>query len=174
MVWIWVSQKEGILLEGGRPVRDELDDTDLKIYLSVSADDLTDIEKAREGTRFKRFLADRKLLIITIPIIVHERLHLNLYAELYKWAYTIIGAVMVLQDFENKVILMGMGIAGGGFIWRPNISAFKTSRLADARYRSGMLTDSRKSTKRYKVVKVVVLAKIEVAQGQIIVEKYTS
>lgn len=51
----------------------------------VSVQNFTEIEETREKSRrkfrFRRFLAEYKILIITIPTGVHEALHLGLWNE---------------------------------------------------------------------------------------------
>ncbi|POR31774.1 Uncharacterized protein TPAR_08020 [Tolypocladium paradoxum] len=148
----------------------------------VSADDITDIEKAREGIRLKRFFASRGLLIITIPTKVHERLHIGLY-----------------ENIRDEIVQMGLRNhweSTGTTTYReqgyPNGDGGEGDSTGGPRQRSGpqdwptlviesgysQTLEGLRNTIRWwfnasnHQVKIVILAKIEIARGQIIVEKY--
>ncbi|KAK4244440.1 hypothetical protein C7999DRAFT_43888 [Corynascus novoguineensis] len=60
---------------------------DILTVTNVSPSNFVDIERERERrgrrVRFRRYLADSRILIITIPTTVHEALHLALYTGRY-------------------------------------------------------------------------------------------
>lgn len=72
----------------------------------VFLNDVGLIQKAREGViRFKRFISTLKLLIITIPTGLHERLHERLHGNLYS---AIAGAI---HDKDLNEVELALALA---------------------------------------------------------------